>query len=248
MADIVKQPGHYGIHLTPINATPFLDQVTLHSPISLNNAAKMAGVSVSTMKILNPGIQHSSTDPHGPFALLVPYKQAETFKMKLAALAQNERLAWQEHVVKSRETLAKVAAKYKTTVALLRKVNGLTSNQVHPNQTLLIPPQPENNSPLLASATHSQAAINSQVKTTTVSITTSTEKAITHTTHHTTKVLATHHSPAKHHIIYTVRSGDFINRIAKRYKVTSTELKKWNNISSKDAIHPGQKLMIGADV
>jgi membrane-bound lytic murein transglycosylase D len=44
-------------------------------------------------------------------------------------------------------------------------------------------------------------------------------------------------------ISYKVRSGDVLGSIAMRYKVSVTDIRKWNNISS-DRIHIGQRLSI----
>lgn len=45
------------------------------------------------------------------------------------------------------------------------------------------------------------------------------------------------------YIIYKVKSGDYLGRIAQRHHVTVSQLKKWNNLKS-DVIREGQKLKI----
>ncbi|MCY7408673.1 MAG: LysM peptidoglycan-binding domain-containing protein, partial [Chitinophagales bacterium] len=42
---------------------------------------------------------------------------------------------------------------------------------------------------------------------------------------------------------YTVRSGDNLGKIAAKYRVSVTQIKKWNRLNS-NTIHPGQKLKI----
>lgn len=344
VAAIIKDPSRYHIELAPIDNSPYVEPVNVGKPIALSNAAKLADVPLSTMRVLNPGIQHNSTDPKGPFSLLVPEDKAETFKMRLAGLSEHERIAWQQHIVKSRETLQKIAAEFGTTVAELRKINGLTSDKLHANQTILIPPlaQPDvaNNSSapttlafnkpitnfdaiksdsnqdiiqdaLSQSQTNSQVApatnpitnnasdtanantdqplaVNYQVKsgddlrkiakrfhTTTTKL----SKA-NHLTNHTLKIGQTlvipsdnvsiasndtndtaasktnavsknsssshsaSHSKKHHHIIYTVREGDYVEKIAKRFNVSTQEVKKWNEISENTILRPGQKIVI----
>lgn len=46
---------------------------------------------------------------------------------------------------------------------------------------------------------------------------------------------------------YTVVKGDTVTSIAKKYKVTVDEIKKWNNLSNVNLIHVGQKLVVSAD-
>jgi len=45
-------------------------------------------------------------------------------------------------------------------------------------------------------------------------------------------------------VYYTVKSGDNLGKIAKRYGTTVSNIKKWNNLRS-DVIHPGDKLKVG---
>ncbi len=44
--------------------------------------------------------------------------------------------------------------------------------------------------------------------------------------------------------IYVVREGDTLGHIATRYRVDINKIERWNNISRKRAIRPGQKLVI----
>lgn len=43
---------------------------------------------------------------------------------------------------------------------------------------------------------------------------------------------------------YTVRSGDSLAKIARRYQITAEELANWNSIQLGDLIHPGQQLQL----
>jgi len=45
-------------------------------------------------------------------------------------------------------------------------------------------------------------------------------------------------------IEYQVKAGDSLWKIAEKYHVSTTELKKWNNLGSNVTIHPGDKLLI----
>lgn len=55
-------------------------------------------------------------------------------------------------------------------------------------------------------------------------------------------------SPVMRNLVYTVRSGDSLARIASRFKVRVTDLTKWNNLSRNKYLQPGQKLKIRVDV
>ena len=45
---------------------------------------------------------------------------------------------------------------------------------------------------------------------------------------------------------YTIRSGDSLWSIARRFKVSQKQLLAWNDISSKHVLRPGQKLKIAS--
>lgn len=51
-------------------------------------------------------------------------------------------------------------------------------------------------------------------------------------------------STTSHVEYYTVRSGDNLSSIAKRYGTTVSQLQKWNNIKNTNLIYPGQKLRV----
>jgi membrane-bound lytic murein transglycosylase D len=301
VAAIVKNPGRYHIHLAPINDAPYLEQVNVRSSITLSKAAKLAEVPVTTMKVLNPGIQHGTTDPKGPYTILVPQEKAQSFKEKLASVTHNERVAWQEHIVQSKETLELIAQKYRTTVALLAQVNELKSKKVHPNQTLLVPPGSSTNmlasnstkatpatgespkdQPASEQRSATRSGILSAAENTVVSLTAKVAQASTRESNADSVAPATavtttsnNHSEAlpasykvingdssktvakkshatknlrqadnsSNHLIYVVREGDYIGKIAKRYRVSSKDIKKWNQLSADD-LKPGQKLVI----
>lgn len=54
--------------------------------------------------------------------------------------------------------------------------------------------------------------------------------------------------PVMRNVVYTVRSGDSLARIANRFKVKVTDLTQWNNLHNKKYLQPGQKLKIKVDV
>lgn len=45
-------------------------------------------------------------------------------------------------------------------------------------------------------------------------------------------------------LVYVVKEGDFLSKIAGRFNVTVSELRQWNNLHGERHIHPGQRLII----
>lgn len=55
-------------------------------------------------------------------------------------------------------------------------------------------------------------------------------------------------SPSTQRINYTVRKGDSLARISQKFKVTVSELRKWNSLPLGKYLQPGQKLTLFVDV
>jgi membrane-bound lytic murein transglycosylase D len=89
LAAIIRNPGKYGITLPKISDKPYLEQVRLDAPIKLNHAAKLADLSLSELKQLNPGYSRNTTDPTGPHQLTLPVDRIALFKERLMNVQSN---------------------------------------------------------------------------------------------------------------------------------------------------------------
>ena len=110
----------------------------MHGQIDLNRVAKLADAPITTIRLLNPGFRRWATMPNKKYALLLPSDKVNTY---LTNLHNNKKafVTWIHHNVKQGESLYAIAGKFKTEPAIIRKVNNLSSNMLHPRQTLLIP-------------------------------------------------------------------------------------------------------------
>jgi len=139
LSTIIRDPERFGVNLTPINDAPYLKEVDIGSQIDLSQAAKLAGVSETTIRKLNPGYRRWATDPDGPYKLLVPIAKADGFMQRLNALPKDKRVTWREYVVREEDTLSTIAYEYKTNSRILEQVNNLHNSIIRPKQRLLIP-------------------------------------------------------------------------------------------------------------
>ena len=139
IAKILANSENYNIPLLEIPNTPYFSVVDIHSQIDLTIAAEMANTSLDEFFILNPAFKRGSTDPDGPFHLLVQHDKAETFKTKLANTHKKDRMKWVRHKIKAGENLGLIAKKYNTTVNALLKGNHLANSHIRAGKYLLIP-------------------------------------------------------------------------------------------------------------
>lgn len=74
---------------------------------------------------------------------------------------------------------------------------------------------------------------------TTAKKTSATTKTTTQTVSKTTKIPANWHK-----VLHVVQKNDSFNRLTQKYQVTEADIRKWNHLTSKDHLAPGQKLTI----
>lgn len=139
LAKIFDNPEAYGIELPIIEDKPYFEIVATESQIDLAQAAKLAGVDIDEIYLLNPSFNRWATSPDGPHRLLVPVANAEQFRAGLAAIDPDKRVAWQNYRVVSGDSLIRIANKFGTTPAVIQQVNNMRGNLIRVDQRLLIP-------------------------------------------------------------------------------------------------------------
>ena len=123
--------------LPQIDSTPTFFTATVDDQVDLAILAKLGPLPIQEMFQLNAGLNRRTTPPDGPCRLLIPETGRAAFETALSQYPK-DRVTWKRHEVKSGETLASIARRYRTTTAAIRSSNGLHSNLIHPKQTLSI--------------------------------------------------------------------------------------------------------------
>lgn len=125
MRRLVANPEDYGIAFSPIPNEPYFVKVETGGQLDLTLAAELAGITLDEVYELNPGFHRWATDPAGPHHLLLPRDTADAFKRNLELVAPEERVRVSTHKVKSGESVASVAKKFKTQAVVIRSMNNL---------------------------------------------------------------------------------------------------------------------------
>nr|VFK39181.1 MAG: membrane-bound lytic murein transglycosylase D [Candidatus Kentron sp. SD]VFK39790.1 MAG: membrane-bound lytic murein transglycosylase D [Candidatus Kentron sp. SD] len=214
LASIVQNPAEYGLVLKKIPNRPYFQQVPTNGQIELKVAAGIANLPLDEIRRLNPAFRRWATDPDGPHHLLLPTDRVDAFRKALSRLSpkQRIRIQWHKHVVKRGETLSTIASRFKTTVTALRKINNLQGNMIRVGRNILIPT--------------GKYALDYRSKN---------KSALT-------RKPAIKQKPAKKPHTYIVRSGDSLWLIARRYRVSVSQLASWNGLARNSVLLPGQKL------
>ncbi|CAM2995183.1 membrane-bound lytic murein transglycosylase D [Legionella steigerwaltii] len=215
LAEIIRDPGRYKLILPEIPYLPYFEEVSIGSPIDLNHAAKMAGISYKELIKLNPGFNRWTTDPHKPIKLLIPAEKVHQFNLNLANLPEEKRVSWEIHTVKPGDSLDNIAVRYHTTVNLIKQLNQLTTNQIRLNQSILIPST--KNTPAVAKAEPAAATMPLE---------------------HQIAALR------NHRVIHIVQENDTYQKLVKTYGVSAQDIQTWNKLASNQPLSTGQQLVI----
>jgi membrane-bound lytic murein transglycosylase D len=221
---IVADPAAYGLQLAPIPNVPYFDVVDPGRQVHLGDAADLAGVTRDDMFALNPAFNRMSTPPKGPHRLLVPVERAEPFRVALATGDGVERVAStaaapppeMRHKVRRGDTLNSISQRYGVTVADLRAANNLRGSVIHPGETLSIP-----DARVAAAAPVAEARPDISTQ------------------------LPERQAAAVPRVrSHTVRPGETLWGVARRYGVTVPQLAAANGLSTQSHITAGTRLDI----
>lgn len=139
ISTIVDNPVAHGVILESIPNESYLTTVDIGSQIDLDLAAELAGITLEEVYRYNPGFNRWATDPSGPHKLLLPIASAATLKTSLSDYPDRERITWKRHRIREGENLGAIADHYRTSIKLIRDVNGIRGNMIRAGKTLTIP-------------------------------------------------------------------------------------------------------------
>lgn len=130
VVQLVKSPQQYGIGFRPIvNEPHFREVTTARSQVDLSAVAKLAGLTLKQLYQLNPGYTRWATDPEERHTLIVPANTPADFEERLASLPAPERLIVQRYRAKRGDTLSKIASRFGTSAADLKRMNHVSNKK-----------------------------------------------------------------------------------------------------------------------
>ncbi|WP_224961578.1 lytic transglycosylase domain-containing protein [Geomonas subterranea] len=234
-AIIAKEPAKFGFadvaYLPPIE----FDQVPVPSRTDLDVMAKACGVPLQNIKELNPELRRATTPPDYPgYQLKVPKGAGATCAAEYAKIPESERYVERvrnvQYRAKKRDTLASIARRFNTSQQTIAELNNIGKKKVKlAGRVLTIPVQ-------VASArgeAHPAAEAKVEPK--------AEAKAETRTA---TQVAKAEAELQEFHKYYTVKKGDTLASLAKRFNVTARLLSAWNNLKTRVALKPGKRIIV----
>ncbi len=228
--NILTNPQQYNIALPQVQNVPYFTTVAYNQQIDLDVAAQLAEMSLDDFRFLNPAYKRSTT-PTTNVTLLLPTDKADIFHENIKRY-QGRLSQWEVYAPKAGESYTEIASRYGMSLSQLRSINGINAKQQRATaaQTLLVAAAttPE---PIQADPLGTQLAALGEVPV--LPATTSTSERVRATT-------ATNTAATRSH---TVKKGDTLYSIARRYNTTVSTLQQLNNLKS-SRLAPGARLRL----
>lgn len=245
VAQVVKDPSAFGVRLKPIVNQAHFRETYAKNQVDLAAVAKIAGLSSKQLYQLNPGYMRWATNPDGPHRILVPLNTPEIFEELLAGLPAPEQrfmMVNKRYVVKKGDTLQRIASKFNTTPAALKRLNGNTiSKQGHVaiGKSLVV-------AQVRTLVSGENVAVEQMVNPAAerVAILEKAEQLKTKAPNSSPKTASQNDNSPARLSYHKVRAGDTLYSIAQKYNVTIKQLANWNDLKNQNGIKTGVKLIV----
>ena len=273
ISKIVRAPANYDISLAPVGTEQTFTVVETHGQLDISVAAELAGMDTEDLYLMNPGYNRWTTHPDGPHTLLVPVTQSSTFEKNIAALPDAERTRLHRHKVSRGETLSHIAQQYNTTTRALVSSNQLNGTLIRTGQYLLVPIGNHDSGQYAGLNRRILAASESASKQTYRVRPGDSLWTIARKHNVTVKQVSgwnkldadrpirpgqklviykdgtgSSSTSRVRTVVYTVRNGDSLYLISKKFNVSINDLVRWNNLARERHLQPGQNLKLYVDV
>lgn len=217
-AIIAKEPAKYGFADVAYLPAMDLDTVEIPSRTDLDLIARVAAVPYQTLKELNPELRRWCTPPNYPnYLLKLPKGKKELFKAEFAKIPADQRYT-------ERISYSRYRAKKGDTLKTVARRYGTTPER-------------------LAELNHLKSAAKLRGKTllVPVQLAAPVKPAEKPAQAEPEQQLAARKELNKY---YTVKKGDTLYSLARRFKVTTAILSAWNNLTEKVALRPGKRIIV----
>ncbi len=250
---IARNPERYGLR-TDGTVEKNYETATVPSRKSLAEIASLLGINKKEIYRLNPSLIGLSTPPGGNYELKVPKGYgAKLFEMRnevasLPNLREPFGIPPVYYRVRPNDNLWKIARRFGTTVTNLKHMNHLSSSStIHPGQRLRI--RHGVSGTYVKHRIRPGETISSIARRYRTSV-----KAIKQANGMTSSLIIAGRtlnipqgygisSPSPRKISHEIKRGDTLGGLARSYRVSVSQIKKWNNLSS-DLLIAGKRLLI----
>ena len=275
LRNLIHAPALHGIAIEHLPNQPYFSQVTVHTSMDLQSAARLADMSSDEFAALNAAFPRKLIHSDTPVNLLVPVDRTDTFQRNLETGLWD---SWQPYAAQRGEQATAIARRFDVSLARLEEHNQmqLKKGRLVRAQTILVPVRSrgetaQNTRPArhvvqrgdtllgiarshgltLAQLTELNPGLDAalrpgQVLQLPVSTGALMAEGLQATKLKTASLKKSPSRPAPS-VRHTVRRGDTLLDLAQHYGVSLVQLKTWNpTIGQRGLIRSGQRLVVSA--
>ncbi|MCM2252156.1 MAG: transglycosylase SLT domain-containing protein [Ramlibacter sp.] len=212
--NIVANPDGLRAELPLIENHPYFQTVTVTRDIDVELAARLADISVADFKALNPSMKRPIILAAGTPEILLPWDNAKIFQRNFEAHAAGQYASWTAWSAPSTMSATEAARRVGMSEADLRTVNTIPPRMLIKAGSVLIVPR----SAKVQNDVAGHVADNGQLNL----------------------------APEKVTRRASVKAGkrDSVASIAKRFRLSPTQVAEWNDVGVAAAFKPGQQVVL----
>ena len=260
LCELIKEPDSFDVNLPSIANRPYFERVKIPGQLDLMQAADLAGLKPETIYELNPGFNQWATDPSGPHYLLLPVGVSDRFTTQLESLDQTDLVRWDRYKIRRGDNLYRIASRYKIEVSVLKEINGMDSDLIIAGKEIMVPrgaawankQEPrERVYTVLKGDTLWNISKKFKVSIEDVVLWNELNIETPLQIDQDIKIFSRYErirqdvpSRQLRTMLYPVKSGDTISRIASKFDISSTQIQEWNELEDVSKIFPGQVLKL----
>jgi len=255
MLELVLNAEKYGINLPNFPNKKVLGNIELNGQVEILAFSEFAGLKPEFIYKLNAGYTKWASPPGDKTTFNIPIELEEVLNLKKDKFIKTNQINWVTHKVSRGDSLWKIAEEFDTEVNVLKKVNYLASNVLNLNQELLIPLSNDQNQTFIPYQAHiisegdtlwnlgiqykispAEIAKNNGLR---MNSTLTIGKELNIGNKNIYRTI----NSKKRTILYSVKQGDSLYRIADIFNIEISDIKDINELPNNE-IKPGQVLKI----
>jgi len=252
---IVLNAEKYGINLPDFPNKKVLGTIELDGQVEILAFSEFAGLKPEFVYKLNAGYTKWASPPGDKTTFNIPIELEAMLNLKKNKFIQTNQINWVTHTVSKGDSLWKIAEEFDTEVNVLKKVNYLSSNVLSLDQELLIPLSNDQNQTFIPYQAHVisegdtlwNLGIKYNISPAEIAKTNRLRMdaplRIGKELNIGNKNIYRTINSKKRTILYSVKQGDSLYRIADIFNIQISDIKKINALPNNE-IKPGQVLKI----
>jgi membrane-bound lytic murein transglycosylase D len=214
LKNIIANPEAYNAELPEIGNHPYFQTVTITRDIDVKLAAKLADVPLDDFKALNPSMNRPVILANGMGQILLPWDNAAIFQRNFDAYNAGQYASWTAWKVPANMSASEAARRSGMSEADLRAVNTIPPRMLIKAGSVLIVPRTSK----VVEDVDDEIADNGQLSLQPLAIT--------------------------RKMVIKAGKKDTVHTVARRYKVSPSQVAEWNSIAPGSSFRPGQQVIV----